>query len=113
MGVVTPAVNQPIPTERIILLVLMVASITCLIFYVLFLIGKEFMRRFNIWVIQRARYLEEQQQQHHHHHHRKPSPRPSSSKGGAVRRPGKGTKKKDDSYSGSSSSDDNSNSYSD
>ena len=105
--------GQSIPTERIILLVLMVAGIACLIFYVLFLIGKEFMRRFNIWVIQRARYLEEQQ---HHHHHRKPSsPRPSKG-ASAARRPGKGTKKKerpdsgDDSYY--SGSEDNSNSFS-
>lgn len=99
-----------IPTERIILLSLIVAGIACLIFYVLFLMGKEFMRRFNLWVIQRARRLEEQQQ--HHQHHRKTSPRP---KGGAsvARRPGK-PKKKDDSYSGGEdSSSDNSNSYSD
>lgn len=48
-----------IPTERLVLLFLFALVVLGLIVYVLILIGKEVLRRLDIWVIQRARYLEE------------------------------------------------------
>jgi hypothetical protein len=45
--------------DRLILLGLFVLIVTALICYILFLIAKELLRRFDLWVRQRARYLEE------------------------------------------------------
>lgn len=58
---------EKVPTERIILLLLAAMVITILIVWVLVRIAKEMMRQFDLWVLQRARYLEN----HHHHqqHH--------------------------------------------
>lgn len=61
---------EKVPTERIILLLLAVIVITVLILWVLVRIAKEMMRQFDLWVLQRARYLETHHQHHQHQHHK-------------------------------------------
>lgn len=96
---------EKVPTERIILLLLAAILITVLILWVLVRITKEMMRQFDLWVLQRARYLETHQHHHQHHQHNK------LMAGAQKRKPNK--KGKDDVYSGESQSSSSSGSESD
>lgn len=97
-----------VPAERVILLLLFALVIIGLIAYVFLLIVKEVSRRLDIWVIRRARYLENQQQHHHHH-----SQKPSSPRGGSVQRRRKKKGYPDSGGDDSYSDNENSGSYSD
>lgn len=94
-----------VPTERIILILLIAFVVTALILYVLVRIGQEMLRRFDLWVIQRARYLEETDVRHHRHHHQKGGGGGDST-AARKRKTGGGRRDSlDDSYSGESQSD--------
>lgn len=96
--------------DRLILLGLFVLIFVALIFYILFLIAKELLRRFDLWVRERARYLEEldsssNSSSKRHHHHRTAVTSAATTNTGTRNRKKRASHhhSEDDSYSGSES----------
>jgi hypothetical protein len=95
--------------DRLILLGLFVLIVAALIFYILFLIAKELLRRFDLWVRQRARYLEEldsSNSKRHHHHRTAVTSAATTTNTGTRNRKKRASHRhhsEDDSYSGSES----------
>lgn len=90
--------------DRLILLGLFVLIVTALICYILFLIAKELLRRFDLWVRERARYLEELDAGSKPRHHHRAAAAAATNTGTRHRKKrASHHHSEDDSYSGSES----------